>query len=290
MFFYIAKLLWSVLQPSCLIAFLLLAGTIMVWTYWARWGRRLIAFGVILLFVAGLSPLGNALVLPLENRFPRTDLSKGPTPTGFIQLGGAEDRFVGTARHAIALNEAGERYVETAILARRFPDSKIAFTGGDAGMFYHSPSEASGAQHIFTELGIAPDRLVLESKSRDTYENAVFLKRILEKDGLLGPDSRWVLITSAYHMPRAIGCFRQAGFNVDAYPVDYRTRGWNDLTKPFDKVSEGLRRVDMASREWVGLLAYWLRGRTDALFPAPAAAGLHGPSEPQTTSIAPAAG
>ena len=69
-----------------------------------------------------------------------------------------------------------------------------------------------------------------------------------------------MLITSAYHMPRAIGAFRQAGFDVEAWPVDYRTRGEADLARPFDKVSEGLRRVDVASREWVGLLAYWLDG------------------------------
>ena len=70
-------------------------------------------------------------------------------------------------------------------------------------------------------------------------------------------------------MPRAIGAFRQAGFDVEPWPVDYRTRGRADLSRPFDKVSEGLRRVDVATREWVGLLAYWLAGRSDALFPAP---------------------
>ena len=76
-----------------------------------------------------------------------------------------------------------------------------------------------------------------------------------------------MLITSAYHMPRAMGSFRAAGFQVEPWPVDYRTRGSADLTRPFDKVSEGLRRVDVASREWVGLVAYWLTGRSDALFP-----------------------
>ena len=97
----------------------------------------------------------------------------------------------------------------------------------------------------------------------------------MEVDGaktyLLGHGKHWVLITSAYHMPRAIASFRRAGFDVDAWPVDYRTRGRADLTRPFDKVSEGLRRVDVATREWVGLLAYWLAGRTDSLLPAPKA-------------------
>ena len=269
MFFYIAKGLWFLLQPSTLIALLIGYGAILIWTGWARWGRRFVTVGAILLLLAGLSPLGNALILPLEDRFPRTNLDEPPQPTGFIILGGAEDRLVGMARHAPALNEAAERIVECAIVARRFPDAKIAFTGGDAGILYKSSSEAEGAAALLTAMGVAKDRLILEGNARDTYENAVFLREELTKQGDLGPGKRWVLITSAHHMPRAMGAFRKAGFDVEPWPVDYRTRGEADLTRPFDKVSEGLRRADVATREWIGLLAYRLTGRTDALFPAP---------------------
>jgi len=167
------------------------------------------------------------------------------------------------------LNEAGERLLEGAILAQRFPDAKVAFSGGDAGILYMSDSEAQGAADILTKLGVSRDRLILEANARDTYENAIYLKKELEGEGTFGPEARWLLITSAYHMPRSIGAFRQAGFDVEPWPVDYRTRGWQDFSKLFDKVSEGLRRVDTATREWVGLLAYWLTGRTNALFPSP---------------------
>jgi uncharacterized SAM-binding protein YcdF (DUF218 family) len=269
MFFYLAKALWFLLQPSTLIALLIGYGAILIWTGWARWGRRFVTIGAILLLLAGLSPLGNALILPLEDRFPRPDLDQPPAPTGFIILGGAEDRLVGTARGAPTLNEAGERMVEAAILAKRFPEAKIAFSGGDAGILYKSDSESVGAQVLLTDLGIPRERLILEANARDTYENAAFLKQELTRLGELGPGKRWLLITSAYHMPRAMGAFREARFDVEPWPVDYRTRGSADLARPFDKVSEGLRRVDVASREWVGLLAYWLRGRSDALFPAP---------------------
>jgi len=269
MFFYLAKGLWFLLQPSTLIALLIGYGAILIWTGWARWGRRFVTIGAILLLVAGLSPLGNALILPLEDRFPRANLDDPPPPTGFIILGGAEDRLVGTARHVPALNEAAERMVEAAILARLYPEAKIAFSGGDAGILYQTGNEAEGAETLLTALGVPQDRLILEAKSRDTYENAAFLKEELTRLGELGPGQRWLLITSAYHMPRAMGAFRAAGFDVEPWPVDYRTRGTADLTRPFDKVSEGLRRVDVASREWAGLLAYWLRGRSDALFPAP---------------------
>jgi uncharacterized SAM-binding protein YcdF (DUF218 family) len=274
MFFYLAKMLWFVLQPSTLIALLIAYGAVLIWTGWARWGRRFVSAGAILLLIAGLSPLGNALILPLEDRFPRTDLDQPPPPTGIIVLGGAEDRLVGLARTAPALNEAGERIVETVMLARKFPEAKIAFTGGDAGILYTSDSEAMGAKRLLTDMGVAQDRLILEAGARDTYENAVYLKAELDKLGLLGPGKRWVLITSAYHMPRAMASFRRAGFEVDAWPVDHRTRGRADLTRPFDKVSEGLRRVDVATREWVGLFAYWLAGRSETLFPAPKMAAL----------------
>lgn len=274
MFFYLAKVLWFLLQPSTLIALLIAYGSILIWTGWARWGRRFVCVGVALLLIAGLSPLGNALILPLEDRFQRADLDQPPPPTGFIVLGGAEDRLVGRARKAPTLNEAGERIVETVMLARKFPEAKIAFSGGDAGILYSSDSEAIGAQRLFTDMGVGSDRLILEPGARDTYENAVYLKAELGKLDLLGPGKRWVLITSAYHMPRAMASFRQADFDVEPWPVDYRTRGGADLWRPFDKVSEGLRRVDVAAREWVGLLAYWLAGRSDSVFPAPKVAAL----------------
>ncbi|HUU67099.1 MAG TPA: YdcF family protein [Methyloceanibacter sp.] len=269
MFFYFAKALWFVLQPSTLIALLIGYGAILIWTGWARWGRRFVTIGAILLLVVGLSPLGNALIVPLEDRFSRADLDEPPAPAGIIILGGAEDRLVGSARKAPTLNEAGERLLEGAILANRFPDAKIAFSGGDAGILYKSDSEAEGAAALLTQLGVARDRLILEADARDTYENAVFLKKELTAKGALDPAKRWLLITSAYHMPRSMGAFRAAGFTVEPWPVDYRTRGPVDLARPFDKVSEGLRRVDVAMREWVGLIAYWVTGRTDALFPGP---------------------
>lgn len=269
MFFYVAKVLWFLLQPSTLIALLIGYGSILIWTGWARWGRRFVSIGAVLLLIAGLSPLGNALVLPLEDRFPRTDLQTPPAPAGFIVLGGALDPLVSLARGAPALNESSERIVESVTLARAFPEAKVVFTGGDAGILYKSTSEAAEAKQLLIGMGIAADRLILEDKSRDTYENAVNLKAELGELGLLGPDRRWILITSAFHMPRAMGVFQRIGFDVEPWPVDYRTTGRGDLKRPFDKVSEGLRRVDAASREWVGLLAYRLAGRTDALFPGP---------------------
>ena len=273
MFFYLAKIFWFLAQPSTLIALLIAYGAILIWTGWARWGRRFVSAGAVLLLLVGLSPLGNALILPLEDRFPRANLKWPVAPSGFIILGGAEIPLISKARAAPSVNEAAERLIEAVTLASAFPEAKIAISGGDAGILYKSGPEAASSASLLTSLGVAKERFVIEEESRDTYENAVKLKASLEKLGLIGPQKRWVLVTSAFHMPRAIGAFRLAGFAVEAWPVDYRTRGKDDLSRPFDKVSEGLRRTDAATREWVGLLAYWLAGRSDALFPAPADLG-----------------
>jgi uncharacterized SAM-binding protein YcdF (DUF218 family) len=118
---------------------------------------------------------------------------------------------------------------------------------------------------LFESFGIAKSRIILESKSRDTDENARFTRELL----LPKPGERWLLVTSAHHMPRSVGVFRAAGFPVEAYPVDFRTRGVVDLLRPFSNVGDGLRRTDTAAREWVGLVAYWATGRSAELFPGP---------------------
>ena len=70
-------------------------------------------------------------------------------------------------------------------------------------------------------------------------------------------------------MARAIGAFRKVGLEVEAYPVDWRSRGWSDLSSPFRTVSAGLARADLAVHEWIGLIAYRVTGRSSDLFPGP---------------------
>jgi uncharacterized SAM-binding protein YcdF (DUF218 family) len=265
MFFYIAKILWFFAQPSNALLTLLLVGTAMLWSRWARWGRRIVLWASLLLLLAGLSPLGHAIILPLENRFDRARLETGAPPDGIVVLGGAQDMSIIRARGVVAVNEAAERLIEAATLARRFPEARIMFSGGSNALFGDRDTEALGARELLVKLGVAPERLLLEDKSRDTYENAAFSARLAAPKAF----ERWLLITSASHMPRAMGCFRTARFAVEPWPVDFRTRGVDDIWRFFPKPSEGLRRVDLAMREWLGLLAYRVTGRTSRLFPGP---------------------
>jgi uncharacterized SAM-binding protein YcdF (DUF218 family) len=264
-FFVLAKVLWFLLQPSTLMAAAVIAGAALYGTAWRRLARWLLWGGVAAMLVCGLSPLGDALIQPLEARFARPDPGAGRPIAGIIVLGGAEDGRAVDAREIAGLNEAAERYTEAVALARRLPAARLVFTGGSAAMLRNEAPEADTAARLFEALGVARERITLESKSRDTHENALFTARLLDPK----PGERWLLVTSAWHMPRAMGCFRKAGFAVEAWPVDYRAPRRLDVTHWNASIPEGLRRIDFATREYIGLVMYYLAGRTDALLPGP---------------------
>ncbi len=266
MFFVLAKVLWFVLQPSTLVVGAVIAGAALSGTAWRRLSRWLLWGGIAALLVIGLSPLADVMVRPLEARFARADIDKAGAPVaGIIVLGGAEDGRGGDTVEIAGLNEAAERYTEGVALARRLPAARLVFTGGSATLIRSGPVEADTAMRLFLALGVPRERITLETQSRDTHENAVFTARLVAPK----PGERWLLVTSAWHMPRAIGCFRKAGFAVEAWPVDYRAPPRLDPTLWNTSVPDGLRRVDFITREYIGLVAYYLAGRTDALLPRP---------------------
>jgi uncharacterized SAM-binding protein YcdF (DUF218 family) len=266
MFFVLAKVLWVLLQPSTLLVGAVLAGTALSVTTWCRLGRGLAWGGGIALAICGLVPLGDALIQPLELRFHRPDLDRvGPTIAGIIVLGGGEDGHAVGAPQLAGLNEAAERYTEAVALARRLPAARLVFSGGSGWLLTAEQPEAEGAGRLFAALGIAEDRITLEGQSRNTHENALLSAKVLKP----APDQRWLLVTSAWHMPRAMGTFRRAGFAVEPWPVDYRTPRPLDMMRAYSSIPEGLRRIDFVTREYIGLAAYYLTGRIDALLPGP---------------------
>lgn len=204
---------------------------------------------------------------PLEDRFPRPPADM-PEPTGIIVLGGVIG-YPSVPRGAIALTQDGERLTETAALARRYPNAMVVFSGGNpADGTEESSTEAFVAKKFLMDLGVDGSRITLERRSLSTAENAAFTRELLMPQ----PDQRWVLVTSASHMPRAVGSFRRARFPVIPYPVGYTTSGLpDDYWAIRLQVSTNLVRADVAFHEWLGLIAYWLTGRTDALLPGPEA-------------------
>ena len=263
MFFPVSKILGFFANPSDLVVAIGLLGFALLAKRWTRAATWLIGACFLALVVLGLSPIGNMLMIPLEQRFPPWAAARG-SPDGIVVLGGAISPDVSAARNEVALNEAAERLTVVADLARRFPKARILYSGGN-GELIGDEREAPFALRLLETFGIAPERILLEDRSRNTIENAVYSKEVARPK----PGERWLLVTSAYHMPRAVGVFRKVGFTVEPYPVDWRTRGAQDELRPFASVGDGLRRVDTAVREWVGLAVYWLTGRSSELFPGP---------------------
>jgi len=263
MFFILSKTLGFFALPSNLLMAIGLVGLVLLCTRFRRLASWLVVTSLVLIAFVGYSPLGRMLILPLEQRFPPWNPSQGP-PDGIVVLGGAIAPALSIARGAVALNESAERITATAELARRYPNARIVFSGG-TGSLFDAPIEAPIAVKEFEALGVAHDRITAEEQSRDTIENAVFSRLIAQPK----PGEHWLLVTSAFHMPRAVAAFRAAGFPVEAYPVDWRTRGPIDATKPFTSLTGGLSMTDYAVHEWVGLLVYRLTGRITELFPGP---------------------
>ncbi len=268
MFYTPSKVLTFLLQPSSALWLAIAAGFFLrEWRpRWHRTGLVVSVISLVALFIAGLSPVSNALLLPLEDRFPAGQVNSVKKPvTGIIVLGGAEDGWVSSGRGGLAVNEAAERITETVRLALAYPQAKVAITGGVARLLHEDKEGSSAVAAFFQDAGVSKDRLILETQSRNTYENATRMLPLIDAK----PGETWLIVTSAFHMPRSVGVFRKAGLDVVAYPVDFRVRGSEDLTRWFPSLPAGLKRFDMVLKEWAGLIAYRLTGRTNTLFPAP---------------------
>jgi uncharacterized SAM-binding protein YcdF (DUF218 family) len=255
MFFALSKLVGFFVQPSNVLIIVALFGVILTQTRFSRGGQRILIGSILMLAVCGFSPVGNWMLAPLEQRFPPWHEEHG-APDGLIVLGGVISHGSSTARPYPGINDAAERITVVSKLARQFPKARLIYSGD---------GEANTAAELFETFGICRSRIEVERRSRNTIENAIFTKEIAQpKQG-----ERWLVVTSAFHMPRAIGVFRQLGFPVEAYPVDWRTPAPEDDLIPFASLAEGLRQVDLAFHEWAGLIAYRVTGKTSALFPAP---------------------
>jgi len=265
MFFVLSKTIGLLLLPSNLFVVLALAGAALMGTRWRRAGMRLALIGVVLLLASGFLPVGNLLTHALESRFPPWDAARG-APDGVVVLGRAISPALSQAHGEPVVHEEPGRVIALAKLARQFPAARIIYAGGSGALVAGGPAEADFLAPLLDDFGIARERVSLERNSRNTAENAAFSKAVANPK----PGERWLLVTSAAHMPRAVGCFRRAGFPVEAYPVNWRTGARFDFALP-RSFAGGLGRTDFAVNEWIGLLAYRLTGRTGELLPGPIA-------------------
>ncbi len=271
MFFVASKVFWFVLAPSNALLLGLVLAT--VWMSWAAQyrprtrgkARALLYFCVVALGLT-ITPLGQIPLAMVEDRFPAIAYEDVPRDlAGIVVLGGALDIRRTEQRRQPQLNDAAERITALVSLAAARPDLPIIISGGQGALHPSDLSEAEAVTDLLADMDVGRGRLQLETRSRNTHENATYTRELVVQAGL--SDGRWLLVTSAFHMPRAVGSFRTAGFDVVAFPVDYRLPLGGSGLAP---LSKALTLLDVGVREWIGLVAYRLAGYTSSLWPGPA--------------------
>lgn len=264
MFFVLSKVAWLLIQPVGLLI-LGLTGILLASALQALQAVRFLAFlSLLLIVVSSQTNAGRLLLQPLENRFIRpAGLPPADSLAGIIVLGGGFDGHVTRQRGGFELGESGDRFVEALRLARALPKVPLIVSGGEASLIGKTEGDAPVAARFFEAFDVAADRLVLEDRSLNTYENAVLTKAAIA--GM--PEGRWLLITSAFHMPRAVGAFREQNVDVIAWPVDFRTSGKENFSIGRDDPLAAVSEVSLGMREWTGLIVYAATGRIADAFP-----------------------
>lgn len=262
MSFVLPRLIWLALNPLSILLALICIALLLQLTRWRRTGRRLLYVCTVFIVMLSVLPVGTLMLAALEGQYP--PLRRLPKKVdGIIVLGGASQPHIAFARGQAAVNGNAERLLAFASLARRYPEAKLVFSGGRGGLRKSVLSQADVVAKIFVESGLETGRIVFESEARNTNDSPRLIRERVEPRA----GETWLLVTSATHMARSLGVFRKQGWNVTAYPCDYRTEGgMRSLTLTFS-IAGGLHEFAQGSRAWIGLLAYYLMGRTSALLP-----------------------
>ena len=261
MFFTASKLLAFFLEPLAHPYLLLGVAFLLRWRRRRRAMRACLVLAAVLPLLYGFLPLSTPPLQRLENSYAIPILEKD-TVDGVIVLGGhTSPGWISESRDQPQQNKAAERLTKGLMLHRDHASSTLIFTGFSGELAHRGWSEAETTQRLVAELGVSKAGILYETTSRNTYENAVNSLDVAVPQ----PGSRWVLVTSAAHMPRAVGAFEAAGWkNITPYPVDFRT---TPLETGIFSLQGGINNVRNWLHEYVGLAVYWLTGRSTILFP-----------------------
>ena len=260
LFLIASKTGWFFLRPETILVLLLALPLVSLWRGRTDAARRGLSATFLVLLTIGLIPIGKFIVNPLERTYPANPGFS--SPAGIIVLGGMEDIAPDYAGNIAQVNHAGERLIAAMELANRFREVPVLYSGGRVVLDPERAGRFQVGPDILRRLGLHESRLIVEDRSRTTAENAALaLERITEQG-----EGHWVLVTSAWHMPRSLGTFCAAGWrNLIPFPVDYR--GGNPLRQIRWNFAVNLEELNMGAKEWIGLLAYRMTGRTNAFLP-----------------------
>lgn len=252
MYFILSKISGIILAPLNL-AFLLIFCGFFVCLRWRRAGLWLQGAGLAVLVAGGILPLGHNALTGLESRYD-APAAMPDDVDGILILGGSVDTEIGAERQTFILNDAAERLVAGVMLARHYPRAQIVFSGGNSSLRGTGETEAQNVARFLRAAGLAEGRAVFEDRSRNTVENIAFSKV------LAGPRAgqRWILVTSAWHMKRAMAVMHRAEWpgEIVPWPTDYRTDGKKRLWPGRFDVKDNMDKAGLALHETIGSLTY----------------------------------
>ncbi|MDR7307876.1 YdcF family protein [Rhodoferax saidenbachensis] len=254
---FIASKLLGLLSQPLLWVLVLMVLSLLVLKRRPRTGKRLLGLALVLMVLTAWQPLPELIIRRLEAQYPelapQADLSGY---AGMVVLGGATESGRTQMAHVQPMfNDAAERMTAPVAALRSNPKLRLLYTGGEGSLMGVGQTEAERAKMFFDSMGVSGPQVQYESVSRNTYENAVLTAQLPGVD----PMQRWLLVTSAWHMPRSMATFTKAGWNVTAYPVDFRTGDSSDWLE--FSMASGAVNWQLALHELLGLVAYKLTGR-----------------------------
>ena len=254
----LSKLFWFFAAPSSLIVLMAAAGVTSMALTRRRRGFALAAAAAVALGSLWLFPIGEWAIMPLEHRFPQPKLPE--VVDGVLLVGGVAIRQTVAWKQVQLIG--GGQFTAAAALARRYPAARIVLTGGEPWIIQTGHSQAEFGRQVLESLGVNADRIAIETKARNKYENARASYDLARPE----PGRAWVVVAPAYQMPRVMGAYRRAGWtNLLAYPVNYESA--NPIPSVGLNLPIELLRLDLAVREWLGLFVYWALDRSSALYP-----------------------
>jgi uncharacterized SAM-binding protein YcdF (DUF218 family) len=251
MFFAASKIFWILAAPSHWLVLLIVATALCLLLRWHRAAKIFSLVALALVLAAWLAAV--PLVRAWEDQYRRPPWP--PHVDGILVLGSGFDSALLRQRHAPQTNAGVYRLVEGLAAARRYPQARLVFTGGSGQLGGSLFPESDTARYVFTELGQDPGRTILESRSRNTYENIQFSKAIVKPSH----GEVWLLATSAMHMPRAMAISRKLDWPMTPWPTDFMTGPQSD--RDIWEISGNFSLLDYVVHEWIGLAAYRLTGK-----------------------------
>ena len=260
MSFYLSKILWLILNPFNIFIFITLLS---IFLYFIKLRRlSLIIFLINFVFIALISflPIGSYLIYNIEKEY-HSYIKPPDQVDGILILGGATNPLLYNEYHQISLNGSSERLVESVFIIKKFDKAKVIFSGGSGLVNRPDLDHAQVAKSFYKKIGIETNKITFEDESRNTYENIIYSKKIANPK----INENWLLITSASHMKRALLIADKNNWKLIPYAVDFKNIK-NFKFIPNLKLLKNLNTFQQGSHEWLGLISYYLMGRTTKVF------------------------